>query len=213
MSFVDINHWHARLVGGEIRAARVLPADGPGQYVVTAEETPSPLPRAMFPGAFNPLHRAHRRMGDLAEDMLGRQIEFEISLENVDKSRLDIAAAARRLEQFPPHQPVWLTRTARFAEKAACFPGATFVVGADTICRIADPDYYQQDVRARDAAIAHLAAHACRFLVFGRLLKTDFCTLSNIELPPALLELCREVPESRFREDLSSTQLRIADGR
>jgi hypothetical protein len=44
--------------------------------------------------------------------------------------------------------------------------------------------------------------------VFGRFLNGKFTTMSNVELPAALRRLCDEVPESAFREDVSSTELR-----
>jgi hypothetical protein len=105
---------------------------------------------------------------------------------------------------------VLLTRAATFVEKADIAPGCTFVVGADTLIRIGDPVYYGGDATKRDAAIHAIANSACRFLVFGRVLNGKFESLSEVKLPPALRELCDEVPESVFREDVSSTELRRA---
>jgi len=103
---------------------------------------------------------------------------------------------------------VWLTRAATFAEKAVLFPGSLFVIGADTIVRIADPQYYGQDPRARDQAIAHIADQGCRFLVFGRVVSGEFQSASELKLPADLLAICQEVSEDEFRDDVSSTELR-----
>ena len=46
-------------------------------------------PRAIFPGAFNPLHQGHLRMSEIAAKRLGVPVEFELSIENVDKPPLD----------------------------------------------------------------------------------------------------------------------------
>jgi hypothetical protein len=203
MSPVDaISLWHSRLLRGEHRAVRVLPEP--------AVPLAANRPIALFPGAFNPLHAGHRQMADVAADMLGQLVEFEISIENVDKPPLTPAEIADRLEQFPPHQPVWLTRAARFAEKAEQFPQATFIVGVDTLVRITDARYYADDTAAAARATDRIAASGCRFLVFGRVSATGFLTLSDVTLPGTLAAICREVPESRFRADVSSTQVRIA---
>jgi hypothetical protein len=57
-------------------------------------------------------------------------------------------------------------------------------------------------------AIASIAAAGCRFLVFGRRQGGRFVTLRDSSVPAALREMCDEVPESQFREDISSSHLR-----
>lgn len=177
-------------------------------------------PQAVFPGAFNPRHTGHERMAAIAEQLLGVPVAWELSAFNVDKPPLDYLEVQRRLAQHPAQQSIWLTRAPTFAEKAELFPGATFIVGADTISRIAEPRYYGGDERARDAAVEQIARRGCRFLVFGRLVPVadgsatgagpEFLTLGHLALPPALNALCREVPADAFREDISSTELRGA---
>jgi hypothetical protein len=163
---------------------------------------------AVFPGAFNPRHDGHRRMAALAAERTGRGVIHEISIANVDKPLLDFIELDHRIRQFAADEPLWFTRAATFREKADIFPGATFVVGADTVERIADLRYYGGDEQVRDAAVEHLAERGCRFLVFGRLVGERFETLPQIALPPALARLCDEVAAGEFREDVSSTQLR-----
>ncbi len=146
-------------------------------------------------------------MAEFAANRLGKPVTFELSVTNVDKPPLDYLEIADRLAQFAGEH-VLLTRAPRFVEKARLAPGCTFVVGSDTIIRIADAKYYSGGVEQRDAAIAAIAATGCRFLVFGRLVDSAFCSLSGASIPPALRKICDEVPESEFREDISSTQLR-----
>ncbi len=166
-------------------------------------------PRALFPGAFNPIHSAHRRMAQIAAERLGQPVTFELSITNVDKPPLDFVEIADRLGQLSGER-VLLTDAPHFVEKARIAPGCTFVVGADTIVRIGDPKYYDGGDLQRDAAIAAIDAAGCRFLVFGRAVQGAFHTLSNEALPDGLRKLCDEVPESVFREDISSTELRGA---
>jgi nicotinamide mononucleotide (NMN) deamidase PncC len=175
--------------------------------VITPASTQATARPILFPGAFNPIHSAHKRMADVAAELCGTPVTFELSITNVDKPPLDFIEIADRLSQFQDDQ-VLLTRAPTFVEKAELAPGCVFVVGVDTIMRIGDPVYYRDDPSRRNAAIEALANLGCRFLVFGRLLNGKFTRMSEVELPPVLRALCDEVRESVFREDVSSTELR-----
>jgi hypothetical protein len=162
----------------------------------------------LFPGAFNPPHPGHERMAAVAERKLGRAVELEISLENVDKPPLDYRELSQRLAPLrQQHRTVWLTRAATFVKKAEIFPEATFVVGADTAIRIADVHYYDSPA-SRDAALDALCRLGCRFLVFGRLVGQQFLTLQQLPLPGQLRAISQAVAAEEFREDISSTALR-----
>jgi hypothetical protein len=164
--------------------------------------------RAILPGAFNPLHLGHRRMAQIAGEMLDVPVVMELSILNVDKPPLDYQEIERRLGQFGPQQRVCLTRAATFEEKSRLFPAATFIVGVDTLRRIADTRYYADDTAACLAAIERIAGRGCRFLVFGRNVGTGFARLSDLDLPEPLRAICSEVPAEKFREDVSSTKIR-----
>ncbi len=163
---------------------------------------------AILPGAFNPLHVGHRHMAEIAEDLLEKPVTMEVSVVNVDKAPLDYHEIERRVGQFSDEQPIRLTRAATFEEKSRLFPGATFVVGTDTIRRIADPRYYADDAAACHAALERIAERGCRFLVFGRDMGTGFMRLSDLDLPDILRNISRGVPAEMFREDISSTTIR-----
>jgi nicotinamide mononucleotide (NMN) deamidase PncC len=170
--------------------------------------TDSARPPALFPGAFHPLHAGHQQMAEVARQILGHDLAYEISILNVDKPPLDFLEIDQRTRQFSALQEVWLTRAPHFTEKAALFPGATFVVGADTIARVGHPRYYGGQEAAMQAALEQIAAAGCRFLVFGRVVDGTFRTLSKLQLPPTLAALCQEVPEGSFRQDIAATELR-----
>lgn len=166
--------------------------------------------QAILPGAFNPLHVGHRQMARIARDMLDVPVAMEISIVNVDKPPLDYYEIQRRVDQFDQHQPIWLTRAETFEEKSRLFRGATFLVGTDTLWRIADPRYYGDDAAACLAALERIAGRGCRFLVFGRDMGTGFMRLSDLDLPEVLRTICQSVPPEAFREDVSSTAIRRA---
>jgi nicotinic acid mononucleotide adenylyltransferase len=206
------------LVAGEINALLVDDRCGDGATGETSSpvDAASTKARAIFPGAFHPLHAGHLAMAQIAEQRLGAAVAWEISITNVDKPPLDFHEMRLRATQFAladtstPGLALWFTRAPTFVAKASIFPGATFLVGADTIERIAQPRYYRNDAAQRDEAVSSIAEAGCRFLVFGRRAQDRFETLVDLNLPPELRALCEEVSEAEFRADISSTELRRA---
>jgi len=173
-----------------------------------SDDADRPRPKAVYPGAFNPLHEGHRRIAQIGVEILTVPVHFEVSITNVDKLPLDPDDVVRRVAQFGAEQTVWITRAPTFVKKSRLFPTAVFLTGADTIARIGDARYYDKCDGSRDGAIDEIARQGCRFLVFGRQIDNRFCTLSDLELPSSLSQLCTEIPEERFRVDVSSTDLR-----
>ena len=175
----------------------------------TTESTDRQDVLGLMPGAFNPFHRGHQQMLETAAAALGHNVDCEISLRNVEKKKLTAVELAARLGQFSASQRIWVTQAATFVEKAALFPGATFVVGVDTILRVADPAYYEDRIADRDRALAAVAEQGCKYLVFGRLIDDVFRSLDDLELPRELGSLCRGVAEAAFRVDLSASEVRL----
>lgn len=164
--------------------------------------------QAILPGAFDPLHDGHRAMRADAAQRLGVPVGFELSVANVDKPPLDYIEIRRRVAQFEDGDAV-VTNAPTFLAKGETLGGVAFVVGADTVTRIAAGRYYAS-AEARDRAFAELARLGCTFLVYGRLMDGEFRTLADCALPPALKALCTGVPAAKFRQDISSTALRQA---
>jgi nicotinamide mononucleotide (NMN) deamidase PncC len=165
--------------------------------------------KLLMPGAFNPFHEGHRIMLGIAEELTGLDGAYELSVANVDKPFLDYREIEARLTQFD--RPVWLTQLATFLEKARHFQGAHFVVGVDTLIRIADPRYYGND-RVRDEALLELHEYGARFVVFGRELEGGFKILGDVasQLPDTLVADSIEVKAERFQNPISSTALRTS---
>ncbi len=165
--------------------------------------------KLLVPGSFNPLHDGHRQMIDIAEARTGRVAALELSIGNVDKPPLDYQEISARLNGISRtlNRPVWLTRMPTFVEKATRFPGATFVVGVDTIVRIAEGRYYAK-AEDREAAFEFFARQGIRFMVFGRTMEGEFRTLSSLVLPRTLADVCIGIREDEFRADVSSSAIR-----
>jgi nicotinamide mononucleotide (NMN) deamidase PncC len=166
---------------------------------------------ALFPGAFNPLHAGHRRLAQVVSERLQRPVLFEISVENVDKPPLTEGVLAQRLRQFEGWAGVVLTRAATFRQKAVQFPGATFVIGYDTLERLFAPRYYGGEAEMH-AALAAIQATGPRFVVAGRQQGDRFLTLEDFAVPVQFRPMFLPVPPEQFRSDLSSTALRAARG-
>lgn len=163
--------------------------------------------KLILPGSFNPVHGGHYEMMQVAQDISGKTGAFELTLRNADKPDLDYLSVRERLDAIQGWD-VWLTNQANFSAKAELFPGATFVLGTDTLVRIGDPRFYGDSTLTRDQAIQRLHELGVDFLVLGRLEGQRFISFDDLSLPPSLHALCQGVPESVYRNDLTSTQLR-----
>jgi nicotinamide mononucleotide (NMN) deamidase PncC len=164
-------------------------------------------PNLVFPGAFNPMHRGHVNMLHYAEKSTGEKATLEISIFNVDKPPLDYMEMESR-QAGSQEWPLIFTNAPTFIEKCRLFPGAIFIVGTDTLIRIADKKYYDGSEEKCSNALSEIKALGNRFLVFSRHTAGTFVTLADLEIPAILSQLCTSVDENEFREDVSSTELR-----
>jgi hypothetical protein len=171
---------------------------------------PGPCGReAIFPGSFDPLHDGHRAMARIGARITGLPVAYELSIRNVEKPALDFLEIAARAESFAGAE-AWLTSAPTFVEKLALFPGAPFLIGADTFVRLGNPRYYGGSTDRAAAAVARIAGDSGGLIVFGRVRDGQFTEPSQLEAPPALRAIARFVTEEEFRRDISSTSLRQA---
>jgi len=168
----------------------------------------APPPRGVLPGSFNPLHEGHLLLARVAEEIIGAPVAFEISVTNVDKPPLAAADVRTRLAQFTGRARVELTRAPTFVEKSRLLPAVTFVVGADTAERLVATRYYGDEARMI-AALKEMADRSCRFLVAVRLDGAGRVhSLADAAIPQEFAQLFTAIPESRFRIDASSSDIR-----
>lgn len=190
-----------RLLAGEMGWVAVSPE---GQ--MTPGETIPDI--ALLSGAFNPLHDGHKQLARVAGEILKRQVHFELPLINAGKGPLTEVEARRRVAQFADFATVILTRAPLFSQKAALFPHSVFVVGADSVERLLELRFYNNDPAQLRTALETIRIAGCRFLVAGRLHQDCFLTLGDIKLPQGYRELFEQIPADRFRVDISSSLIR-----
>jgi hypothetical protein len=190
-----------QLLAGEFDRVTVQPD---GQMMLSA-----PRPFVLFPGSFNPMHEGHVLLARLAEELRQQPLAFEISVTNVDKPPLAGETVRHRISQFAWKSPVELTRAPTFVEKSRLFPGTTFVVGADTAERLFGPKYYGDDEVRMHMALEEIANTGSSFLVAVRLDRAGRVrALNDIPVPRRYADLFTEIPEHRFRSDISSSEIR-----
>lgn len=162
----------------------------------------------VLPGSFNPLHEGHERLAEVASEMLNDGVTFELSITNVDKPPLEEGEVRKRVAQFAGKGTMVVTHAPVYYEKARLFPGCTFVIGWDTAIRLVDPRYYGGSEARMLMALEETRRLGCRFLVAGRVDGGVFHTLDDVAVPQEFREMFASIPESAFRYDISSTQLR-----
>lgn len=190
-----------RLIAGDIDRAVCFPPD----VFVPAP----PIRAALLCGSFSPLHEGHVRLAEAAKTRLEMPVLFEVSIGNVDKPSLAADEIRRRTAQFAPYTyRVTLNREPLYCDKAALYPGSTFILGYDTAHRLVDPAYYSGSRQDMIQALDIIRQYNCRFLIAGRLSNGVFHTLADLPIPPGYTDLFDGLSQEDFRMDISSTEIR-----
>ena len=161
-------------------------------------------------GSFNPVHDGHMELASVAKGILKCEVAFEISVANVDKPNLIENVIEERASQFTGQSTLLLTVAPLFSDKAVLYPESTFIIGWDTAVRLVDQSYYKGSVRKMYKSLEQIERNRCGFLVAGRQSEGQFMSLSDVRVPERFQTLFIEIPESKFRMDISSTDIRTA---
>jgi len=174
-------------------------------YKFSATNTPAQL---LLPGSFNPLHEGHKQMLAVAEAQTGLVGALELTVKNADKPSLDFISLQERVNNIGDY-PLWLTNASTFSAKSKLFENTVFALGVDTLARIGEVRFYRHRGDLLDQALATFVEQNTRFLVFGRREGDNFVTLKDLKIPHTLAQRCTGIDESTFRQDISSTELRL----
>lgn len=138
-------------------------------------------PKALFSSSFNPPHSGHLNIIRDASRRLGCPVDLELCVSNADKPDLDyMTIQGRKAAITSIRDSSWgqtetclgqvvLTNKPLFFDKAALFPGTTFVVGQDTYDRILDERYYPCGGASIANGIMKMTTGGGNFLVYPRL--------------------------------------------
>ena len=164
--------------------------------------------RLLYPGSFNPLHEGHCKLAAAASALSGRPVTLEISVQNVDKPPLERSDLDARMEIMCGRYTVCLTREPTFFGKAAHFDAPHFAIGCDTAVRLVDDKYYEGGIEGMVQSLEVLRDRGVHFWVAGRSIEGTYRTLDDVAIPASVRSLFSSIPESAFRMDLSSTEIR-----
>ena len=155
-------------------------------------------------GSFNPLHEGHIELLKASSKEFKKNPLYEISIKNVDKSKINFNDLINRINQFKSLGKLVVTNSAKFEEKSNIFKKSIFVIGYDTALRLVDDKYYNDDFRK---SLKIIEKNNCSFLVSGRFINKKYKKPNNINFEEYDY-LFNILSEEKFRIDISSTELR-----
>lgn len=175
--------------------------------------TPGERGSIVLSSSLNPIHDTHVAMMRWAYETTGIPVDLELCVRNADKPPLDYIDIQERMSNTRARlngEAAWsgqihLTDAGLFSHKASIFPGAVFLVGSDTIRRVADPEFYEDE----ESVWSHMGSiyrAACSFLVFNRV-GSD---VAREDLPLPVRDLVSFAGPSYLSTDTSSTRIRGA---
>jgi len=168
-----------------------------------------PTGNIIYSGSFNPLHEGHIATAKYVHDRFNTRVDFEISVNNIDKGTVSWFQISERIEHFKKNeQPwfgnLWITDLGKFVDKAAQFPLVTFVVGFDVFYRIFGPEY-RKDF---DTTKTILEDFQVKWLVFPRYVNGEITKKEEFDQIPEEIMNKTSIVWDYTPINISSTEIR-----
>lgn len=155
----------------------------------------------LLSGNFNPIHVGHKMMAARVEEVTRKTVAYEMCVTPPHKARIPAAEALLRVARAD--RSVVLSEAPLYLDKARKWPGAGFIVGADALARMLDPQWGPAVVEM----LEEFGALETQFHVFGRTVDRAF--VSGYEVCKALAPRYDYLFRTYDGQwDVSSTKLR-----
>lgn len=173
----------------------------------------------LFPGSFNPPHEGHFGMADEVQRRFKRTVTFAIEATPPHKPTPSVASLLRRAKALKGREVLFTAGDPLFLDKARQYPGSEFVIGADTLIRMCDPEWsndpkwagpltWQQRFEYNTLLGDEFRKAGAKFLLFGRKVNGEQVNLAKAA---ASLQLPHNLPyEYVYHDgwDISSSEIR-----
>jgi nicotinic acid mononucleotide adenylyltransferase/nicotinamide mononucleotide (NMN) deamidase PncC len=162
-----------------------------------------PNPGPIYPGAYNPVHKAHIANAEAASHLT----IFSITQDGPNKPPLTLADMLQRAKMFKGKRVLFSRGDPLYIDKARAKPGTPIVIGSDALQRMLDPKW-GPDVKEM---LYEFVSLYTTFLVAPRIINGAVLSMDNV-LDSAGIDF--QVRSDLFRalevepSDISSSQIR-----
>jgi nicotinamide mononucleotide (NMN) deamidase PncC len=170
-----------------------------------ADDHHARIGRAIYPGAFNPPHRAHFEIAKKTDAV------FSIELCSPHKGELAVHEILQRLKLLKGNEVLLTRGLPLYVDKSNKFPGCPIVLGSDSLVRMLDPKWGPDPIKL----LQEMSQNETRLYVVGRMVNGKYVSANEaISLIPESATCYQLVPVDLSEEfqGLSSSAIRVKNG-
>lgn len=161
---------------------------------------------AIFPGAFNPVHSAHKA---LAEEVIEKtkcgSVLYTVSIDNPHKPHLLVGDVLCRSKMLSGEDRLFTVGESYYIDKAKNWPTKIFIIGSDALERLLDPKWGPTTEEVLEA----FKRCSTRFYVSSRIMNGVEISLQSIfEKYPIMNNYWYMFNKLETQIDLSSSEIR-----